>query len=120
MIINLSPLYDGPPVEIVKSGDCLWINGEEFDFSDLPEGAEIADFVVPCDFIRGPITRQGGHVVLTIRLPYSGENPSAAVTHPAPIVDPPDGLVVLPADEPEAEEFIDPPQVEEVANDVEA
>ncbi len=39
MIINLSPLYDGSAVEIVKSGDCLTINGEAYDFSSLPDGA---------------------------------------------------------------------------------
>lgn len=115
MIINLSPAYGAPPIEVTKSGDALTINGEVFDFSDLPEGAEIPAFSVPCDYIVHPVSREGGHIVLTLQMPYSGHNPSSAVTHPEPIIDPPDGVIALPADEPDdGEEFPDPPEEKEV------
>lgn len=108
MLINLSPYAKLPNSDddliVTKSGDVLTINGEVFDFSSLPDGAEIPAYTIPCEWITGPVERLGGKLYLTLRLPH-GPIPSLTVAFPAPIIDPPDGPLALPRDpEPEEQE----------------
>ncbi|MQW37416.1 hypothetical protein [Sinorhizobium meliloti] len=97
MRINLSPQRRDDAIEVSKAGDILTINGAPFDFSSLPEGATIHAGDVPCEWIAGPIERVGGKLHLTLILSH-GPGPSQAVAFPAPIIDPPDGVIALPAD----------------------
>lgn len=99
MIINLAPqrpipTLEGAPLTVVRAGDVLTINGDGFDFSALQEGDMIARGVIPCDRIDGPVTRTGGHVVLTLRIDCGPS--SAPIPQPDPIIDPPDGPISLP------------------------
>lgn len=106
MRINLSPMRPLPgqdeTLTIIKTGDMLTVNGEAFDLSGIPEGGTLPAGVVPCEWISGAIERVNGELRLTLVLPH-GPNPSEAVAFPAPLIDPPDGDLVLPRDHAEAE-----------------
>lgn len=95
MIISLSPQRRDDALSLSKIGDILTINGESFDFSSLPDGATIPAGAVPCEWISGQIDRVDGTVRMTIILPH-GQNPSSDVLFPAPILNPPDGEIILP------------------------
>lgn len=97
MKISLSPQRRDDALEVVKTGDTLTINGAPFDFSALPDGASIPAAEIPCDWIAGPVERIAGDLHLTLILPH-GPNPSQAVAFPQPIINPPDGVIALPAD----------------------
>lgn len=111
MKIALSPQRRDDAIAVSKSGDILTINGTAFDFSALPDGATIPAGEVPCDWIMGPVERVGGQLQLALILPH-GPKPSHAVAFPVAIVDPPDGVIVLPADPAPVEQAIE----EEPAN----
>ncbi len=97
MIIDLSPQRRDDVLEVTKAGDALTIDGVAFDFSALPDGATIPAGEVPCEWLVGPVERIAGELHLTLILPH-GPNPSQAVAFPAPLIDPPDGVIALPAD----------------------
>lgn len=97
MRVSLSPMRHDGTLAVEKSGDVLTINGEAFDFSSLPDGATIPAGAVPCDWIVGPVERVDGDLHLTLILPH-GPNPTQAVAFPVPLINPPDGPIVLPAD----------------------
>jgi len=104
MRISFSPQRRDDALTVTKQGDVLTINGEAFDFSDLPDGATILAGAVPCEWIVGPVERIGGDLQLTLILPH-GPTPSAAVAFPEPLANPPDGPLLLPHDpEPENDE----------------
>ncbi|MDW9573377.1 hypothetical protein GOA73_08310 [Sinorhizobium meliloti] len=109
MIIDLSPQRRDDVLEVTRAGDALTINGVAFDFSALPDGATVPAGEVPCEWLVGPVERIAGELHLAFILPH-GPNPSQAVAFPAPIVNPPDGLVALPADPAPA---ADPIEIEE-------
>lgn len=98
MIINLSPQVRAEKLEVLKSGGKLAINGEEFDFSQLPEGAVLPADAVDCEFIIGDVRRQDGELHLTLLLPISW-NASHEACFPEPIVSPEDGPIKLPGAE---------------------
>ena len=99
MIINLSPQGGRNDVlEIIKAGDVLTINGIEYDFSVIPDGAELPATAIDCEFIIGTVSRIGGVLNMTMVLPYNTSN-NPAVAFPSPIVNPVDGRVPLPTDE---------------------
>ncbi|MNE82119.1 hypothetical protein D3C80_1788160 [compost metagenome] len=102
MQINLSPQRRDDALTVSKSGEVLTINGDQFDFSSLPEGATIPAGNVPCEWIVGPVERISGEIHLTLILPH-GSNPSAAVAFPEPIINPADGVIAVPFDPPAAE-----------------
>lgn len=80
---------------VSRAGDVLTVNGEAFDFSGLPDGASIED--VPCEWIIGGVSRDGGSLVLKMLLPCGYDAPHER-TFPAPIIDPPDGVITFPGD----------------------
>lgn len=95
MKIALSPKWSDRTMIVSKSGDALTINGAEFDFSGIPDGATLPADAVDCEFIAGDVERIGGELHLTLLLPH-GSNPSHAVAFPTPIANPPDGQLELP------------------------
>lgn len=98
MIINLSPQRRDDALVVSKTGDILTINGERYDFSTLPDGATLPRGTVPCAFLDGDVERIDGQLVLTLLLPH-GPNPPPHVAFPDPIIDPPDGEIILPTSE---------------------
>lgn len=93
MKISFSPQRRDDSLTISKAGDIITINGESFDFSNVPDGATVTD--VPCEFITGPVDRIDGEIHLTLILPH-GPNPSQSVAFPEPIPVIEDGPIPLP------------------------
>lgn len=95
MIINLSPTRSDETLVVTKSGDALTVNGAEFDFSDLPDGATLPSGAIDSDWFAGPIDRTDGVLNLTLRFPHES-NPPEHVAFPAPVNVTADGPVELP------------------------
>ena len=95
MKINLSPVRSDETVTFSRAGDTLTINGEPFDFAQLPDGATLPTEAIGFDHFVGPVERISGELHLTLRLPH-GPNPSQAVAFPQPITVTQDGPVELP------------------------
>lgn len=97
MKINISPQRRDDTVNISKAGDMLTINGTEYDFSAIPDGATLPDAqkATGCDFLIGSIERKNGDLELTLLLPNAA-GASEAARFPQPIINPPDGPMELP------------------------
>ena len=95
MHITLSPQRCDDTLTVSKAGDVLTINGEAFDFSDIPEGATLPAQAVACEFIAGPVERLGGVLNVALILPH-GPRASEAARFPQPIIDPADGPLEFP------------------------
>ncbi len=95
MNITLVPQRNDNPLVVSRQGDVLTINGEEFDFSSVPDGATVPEDAIPCECILGPVHRVDGNLHLTLILPR-GPRPEPWQTDPEPIIDPPDGDIDLP------------------------
>ena len=95
MKITLTPQRRDDTLAVSKQGDTLTINGTAFDFSVIPEGATLPASAVDCEFITGNIERINGVLHISLILPH-GPNPSQEVAFPAPIINPPDGVLELP------------------------
>ena len=95
MIIKLSPQGGRVPLSIQKSGDVLIINGESFDFRQLPEGAVLPWSAVQCPHLVDDVTRRNGDLIIALGIPCDADS-SLAVRFPTDIVNPPDGDVRLP------------------------
>ncbi|PLU08898.1 hypothetical protein [Sinorhizobium medicae] len=96
MKIDLSPQRRDDLLTVTKAGDVFTVNGMAFDFSALPDGATIPAGEVPCEWLVGSVERTAGELHLTLILPH-GPGPSQAVAFPPPLIDPPDGVIALPA-----------------------
>lgn len=98
MKITLIPQRRDGALSLSKAGDVLTINGEAIDFAGLPDGATVPNGAVLSNWIEGEVRRVAGELELTLILPI-GPTPSLAVAFPAPILNPDDGVIVLPSDE---------------------
>jgi len=95
MHVTLSPQRRDDTLSVTKAGNVLTINGDEIDFSVIPDGATLPAEASPHPFIVGPVERIGGVLHLTLLLPH-GPDASQAVRFPTSLIDPPDGLLELP------------------------
>ena len=95
MKITLNPQRRDDALTVSKSGDTLTINGIAYDFSVIPDGATLPASAVDCEYISGNVERINGILHISLILPH-GPNPSQAVAFPAPITNPPDGVLELP------------------------
>lgn len=108
MHVTLSPVRMDETLTASCAGDVLTLNGQPFDFTQLPEGATLPAEAIDSEWITGPVSRIDGVLHLTLRLPH-GPNPSQAVAFPEPIHVTKDGPIDLPFDpEPEPEVFEEP------------
>lgn len=98
MYITMSPIRRDETLATSLVGDVLTLNGVEFDFGPLPEGATLPAEAIDSEWIVGPVTRVNGELHLTLRLPH-GPSPSQAVAFPKPIHVTEDGPIPLPTDE---------------------
>ncbi|WP_278397757.1 hypothetical protein [Stutzerimonas kunmingensis] len=98
MRLILSPSRRDEALSASRVGDTLTLNGERFDFSQLPEGGTLPADKITSGWIIGPVSRLNGELHLTLRLPH-GPNPSRAVAFPEPIHVTEDGPIPLPTDE---------------------
>lgn len=99
MLIHFSPQRSDETLLVDREGDALWINGQAFDLSPLPEGAELPAEATGSAWFVGAIRREAGELVVTLRLPH-GPSPSEAVAFPQSVHMTEDGPVPVPADEP--------------------
>lgn len=106
MKIYLSPTRSDNKLTVEKKGDVLTVNGEEFNFGPLPDGATIKAVDIPCEWISGEVNRENGEIELTLILPH-GPSPSQAVAFPETLENVEDGIVNLPFDTPEEKPTID-------------
>ncbi|GGG77478.1 hypothetical protein GCM10011415_27970 [Salipiger pallidus] len=96
MKIILSPIRLDTQLELSKSGDTLTINGEVFDFIDVPAGATLPRAAITCDWIAGDVTRdEAGVLTVPVVLPHGADAPEET-RFPEPLVDVADGPVELP------------------------
>lgn len=95
MQIKFNPQRRDDSLTVVKQGDTLIVNGTEYDFSAVPEGATLPAEAIDSDLFSGPVERINDELVLTLTLPH-GPNPSQAVAFPQPITVVNDGPVALP------------------------
>jgi hypothetical protein len=109
MHITLSPVRLDETLTASLAGDVLTLNGQTFDFSQLPEGATLPAEAIASDWIVGPVSRIDGELHLTLRLP-NGPNPSRAVAFPEPIRVMTDGPIPLPFDPEPVPEVLPEPE----------
>ena len=95
MQIKFNPQRRDGVLNVEKLGDKLIINGVEYDFTSIPEGATLPADAIDSDLFSGPVERVGGVLKVTLTLPH-GPNPSKAVAFPEPINVVADGPVALP------------------------
>lgn len=95
MLINLSPIYSDKTLEITKTNDTLTINGESFDFSQLPNGATLPREAIGCEFILSDVHRVNREIELTLLFPIRADA-SHEARFPQPINMTTNGQVVLP------------------------
>lgn len=95
MNITLNPQRRDDTLTVSKSGDTLTVNGITYDFSVIPDGATLHASAVDCEYITGDLERINGILHISLILPH-GPNPSQDVAFPAPIINPPDGVLELP------------------------
>ncbi|MGE9959175.1 hypothetical protein [Cloacibacillus porcorum] len=93
--INLSPQVREDSLTVSKHGETLVINGIDYDFSQLPEGATLPREAIDCEYIVSDVGRLNGNIELTLLLPITADA-SYAAKFPVPILVPEDGPVVLP------------------------
>ena len=96
MKIILSPTRRNDRLTLSKSGDVLTLNGEAFDFTDVPNGATLPCSAISSDWFAGDVTRdQTGELTVPLILPH-GANAPEANRFPAALKSVADGPVELP------------------------
>lgn len=95
MKITMTSQRRDDTIVVSKSGDTLTINGIAYDFSVIPDGATLPASAVDCEYVTGDVERINGVLHLSLILPH-GPNPEQEVAFPAPIINPPDGVLELP------------------------
>lgn len=87
-------------LEVVKLGDILKLNGEDFDFSTMGEGDTLPGDAISSGWFTGEVNRINGELELSLILPNPW-NYSPEQAFPVPLHDVPDGLVAFPLPLPE-------------------
>lgn len=95
MIIKLWPQRRDDTLTLYKSNDTLIINGYAYNFTNLAEGSTLPSTSIASQWFFGDVSRTNGEIVLTLTLP-NPLNYSAEQAFPTPLVNVPDGPVVLP------------------------
>lgn len=104
MKIHFSPTSAmvSQPLDMLKAGDTITINGAVLDYSGLDEGQSLPSFDADGDTIENAghplvksVQRVGGNLVLTVSLQYTEPAPEA-VRFPEPVEMEGDGPVPVP------------------------
>ncbi len=70
MKIKLSPVQIDERLNASVRGDCLTLNGIEFNFEPLQEGELLPCAAIATNWLLGNIQRLNGEIHLTLRLPH--------------------------------------------------
>lgn len=96
MKIVLSPVFRNARLTLTKSGDVLIINGETFDFTNLPNGATLPISAISSDWINGDVSRdEAGELTVPLIVPHGYSAPEMTL-FPEPLENVADGPVALP------------------------
>lgn len=68
--ISFCPQLSDADLSLEKRGNVLIVNGDELDFSDLPDGGEYPPEAIDNPPIVGGVTRVGEEIQITVILPY--------------------------------------------------
>ena len=104
MQIILSPQRRDARLNLARHGDILTINGENFDFGPVREGAVLPAAAVQSDWFAGDITRQGGALIIPLFLPHGARAPHDTLFPAEPLTIISNGPITLPDYELAAEE----------------
>jgi hypothetical protein len=96
MKITFLPVRSDDRLHLASFGDVLAINGQDIDFSVIPEGASLPEGAVDCPWICGPIERTDGVLSLTLLLPHGAVAPKETL-FPLPLIVDRDGDIAFPA-----------------------
>lgn len=96
MHITLIPQRRDDKLVVSKAGDTLTINGTAYDLSVIPDGATLPASATDCEYLTGTIERIAGVLHLSLILP-TGQDATQAANFPAPIINPADGVLEIPA-----------------------
>ena len=96
MQITFTPLRHDMALHLERQGDVLIVNGTSYDFSALPEGATLPRKAINCELLASDVLRKQGRLYLTLILPFGADAPQQT-RFPAPVIDPPDGVIALPS-----------------------
>jgi len=96
MLITLTPMRRDDALILHRRGDVLTINGTDYDFTPLAEGAVLPREAVGCDWLASDVERRAGRLRLVLILPHGADAPPEA-RHPEPLDLDADGPVLLPA-----------------------
>lgn len=94
MRLILQPQRRDDDLSLSVAGDVLTVNGEEYDFSVIPNGGTLPSDATASDMI-GPVDRIAGEIRAVMVLPH-GANPPPEVAFPEAIVVSKDGPIALP------------------------
>lgn len=107
MRVNLFPQRRDDTLSVVRDGSILTLNGEVFDFSRMSDGDTLPMNAFNDGWFMGDVDKKDGELSLTLILPLP-YNYSQAQAFPLPLLNVPDGPVVLPqplpSDKPEVEQ----------------
>jgi len=92
MDITFSPIRSDSVYLVEKRGDCLIIDGEEFDFVQLKEGETIPSDAISSDVILGEVSRANGVLKVNIIRPYTAA--SFGNCFPATVIGAQDGRIL--------------------------
>lgn len=98
MKIILVPQQSSAELVLSREGDSLWLNGEEFDFSPLTEGATLPWKAMPMDKFADDANRVDGQLILSVYMPYKDPDAHESIRFPDPVVMTEDGHVPLPTE----------------------
>lgn len=73
----------------------MTVDGQAFDFSQLPEGGVLPASAIQHDAFAGPVKRVGGALEMTLLLSHGAKAPQETL-FPAPVRMTSDGVVPLP------------------------
>lgn len=92
MRLHLTPVRMGGSLQLERRGQCLRINGVDFDFTPLAVGAQLPLEALNGDCFTAPVIRDAKGLRIALRLPHGplprGCNPQAFeidVPHDGPI-----------------------------------
>lgn len=96
MRIKLSPQRRDDTLQVIKLGNILTVNGENFDLSPMQEGSTLPQGAIHSEWFAGDVNMENGELSLTLLLPLPG-NYSQEQAFPVDLVNVPNGLVTLPS-----------------------
>lgn len=97
MVITFHPQRSDAPLTLVKCHRSLTINGQDFDFSGLLEGAYLPPEALASDAFAGPVRRENNVLHVPLFLPH-GPDSGDARRFPQRLVTNANGRITPPAD----------------------